>query len=75
VYEKSLEMRHFRVCPYPDEAELAPSSAARAARDGKDGKKAPTEAAGCIIGSGREAKTEILDYHGLAALLQCAVQL
>jgi hypothetical protein len=33
VYDKSLEMRHFRVFPYPEEVELAPSWAAGVARD------------------------------------------
>lgn len=35
VYEKSLEIRHFRVFAYPEEAELAPSWDAAVARDGK----------------------------------------
>ena len=37
MYEKSLEMKHFRVCPYREEAELAPSWAARVGRDEKKG--------------------------------------
>lgn len=36
MYEKSLEMRHFRVVTYPEEPDLAPSWAAGAARGGKD---------------------------------------
>jgi hypothetical protein len=41
VYEKSLEMRHFRAFPYPEEAGLASSWAARVARDGRMKKSAP----------------------------------
>jgi hypothetical protein len=33
VYEKSLEVRHFLVVPYPEEPELAPSWAAGVGRD------------------------------------------
>jgi len=60
VYEKSLEMKHFRVCPYPGEAELAPSWAAGVGRDEK--KRAPTEAVGCTIDAGEDGKSEILAY-------------
>ena len=60
VWEESLEMRHFRVSPCPEEAELAPSWAAAVARDGNDEINAPTEAVECTIEGGEEAKTEIL---------------
>jgi hypothetical protein len=53
-------MRQFLVFPYPEEAGLAPSGAARVARDGKDEKTAPTEAVGCILTAGREGKMGIL---------------
>ena len=56
MYEKSLEVRHFRVSPYPEEPELAPCWAAGVARDGKMRETAPTEAVGCTIEGGREAK-------------------
>ena len=36
AYEKSFEIRRFQVSPYPEEAELAPSCAAKVTRDGKD---------------------------------------
>jgi hypothetical protein len=36
VWEKSLEIRHSVVFSCPEEAELAPSSAAGVAQDGKD---------------------------------------
>jgi hypothetical protein len=36
VYEKSREIRHFPVLPYPEEAELAPSRATERAREGLD---------------------------------------
>jgi hypothetical protein len=61
VYEKSLEMRHFQVCPYPEEAELARCWAAGV---GRDEKKAPTEAVGCTIDADQDGKTEILDAIG-----------
>lgn len=63
MYEKSLEMKPFLVFPYPEEAGLAHSWAAGVARDGKDKKTAPTEAVGCTIDGGQEAKTEILAYE------------
>lgn len=37
--EKSLEMRHFRDLPCPEEAEMAPSWAGGVAQDRKDFKK------------------------------------
>ena len=59
MYEKPLEMRHFRVFPCPEEPELAPSWAG-VAQDGKNLKeKALTEAIGCTIEGGRKAETEI----------------
>jgi hypothetical protein len=61
VYEKSLEMRHFLVFHYPEEARLAPSWAAGVARDGKMRKTGPMGEVGCTIDGGQEAKTEILD--------------
>jgi hypothetical protein len=42
LYEKSLEMRHFRVCPYQEEVELAPFWAAGVARNGQM-RKTPNE--------------------------------
>jgi len=36
VYEKSLEIRHFLVFHYPEEAELAPCWAAEPARERQD---------------------------------------
>jgi len=63
VYEKSLEMRHFRVFHYPKEAEPAACWPARVGRDGKHEKTAPTEAVGCIIQGGQEVKTELLVYR------------
>lgn len=56
--EKSFDMRHFRVSTYPKEPFLG--------RRGRSGWKkmketAPTEAVGCIVDGGQEAKTAILD--------------
>lgn len=59
VCENSLEMRHFRVLPYPDEAALAPSWAAGVARDGMNG-TAPPAGGGCVLDLGQDAKSEIL---------------
>jgi hypothetical protein len=53
-------MRQFLVFPYPEEAGLVPSWAARVARDGKDEKTAPTEAVGCILTASREQNMGIL---------------
>jgi hypothetical protein len=36
VYEKSREIRHFPVFPYPEQTELAPSRATELAREGQD---------------------------------------
>jgi len=60
VYEKPLEMRHFRVFTYPEEPELAPSGAAGVARDGNNKRTASTEAIARTIEGGQEAKSEIL---------------
>ena len=46
VYEKSLEMRHFLVFRYPEEARLAPSIVAGVARMESTKRAAPTEAFG-----------------------------
>ena len=59
MYEKSLEIRHFRVFPYSKEAELVPSWPFGVARDGTDEETAPTEASGSILVGGREGKMEI----------------
>ena len=53
-------MRQFLVFLYPEEAGLAPSWPAGAARDGTDERTAPTEASGSILAGGREGKMEIL---------------
>jgi hypothetical protein len=53
-------MRHFRVILHPDEAELAPSWVAAVAREGNSRRTASTEAIGCTIEGGQDAKTEIL---------------
>jgi hypothetical protein len=53
-------MRRFRVFPYLKEAERTPSRVAEPARDGKDEKRGPTEAIGCTLDGGQEAKMEIL---------------
>src|ERR1035437_1391508 len=53
-------MRHFWVFRARARQSWSPSSAAGLARDGKDGKNAPTEAIGRIIDCGQEAKMEIL---------------
>jgi hypothetical protein len=62
VSEKPLGMRHFWVFRARARQSWSPSSAAGVARDGKDGENALTEASGCIIDGGREAKMEILVY-------------
>jgi hypothetical protein len=36
VYEKSCEIRHFPIIPYPEETELASSPATELAREGQD---------------------------------------
>jgi hypothetical protein len=64
VHEKLLELRHFRVSPYPEEAELTPSSAAGVARNGRMRTTARTEAVGCTIDGAQEAKMEILVEKG-----------
>lgn len=61
--EKPLGMRHFWVFRARARQSWSPSSAAGVARDGKDGENAPTEAIGCIIDGGQEAKMEILVYN------------
>src|SRR5664279_2553164 len=55
-------MRHFWVFRARARQSWSPSSAAGVARDGKDGENALTEASGCIIDGGQEAKMEILAY-------------
>ncbi len=60
MYEKSFEMRHFRVSTYSEEAELAPSWVAGVAREGNNKRTASTQAIGCTIEGGQDAKTEIL---------------
>src|ERR1035441_5603948 len=55
-------MRHFWVFRARRRPGPPPSSAAGVARDGKDGENAFTEAIGCIIDGGQEAKMEILAY-------------
>src|ERR1039458_8749757 len=55
-------MRHFWVFRARARQNWSPSSAAGVARDGKDGENALTEASGCIIDGGQEAKMEILAY-------------
>src|ERR1035437_6993169 len=60
--EKPLGMRHFWVFRARARQSWSPSSAAGLARDGKDGENALTEASGCIIDGGQEAKIEILVY-------------
>jgi hypothetical protein len=63
VYEKSLETRHFQVCPYPEEAEPAPSWAAGAGRDERNEKNGSDGSeVGSIIAAGQGAKKEILAY-------------
>ncbi len=61
MYEKSLELRHFPVFPYPEEAELAPSWAAELAREGKDEENGFSGGIGCRIDGVQDAKKEILD--------------
>ena len=58
--EKPLGMRHFWVFRARARQSWSPSSAAGVARDGKDGENAPTEAIGCTIDGGQDAKREIL---------------
>ena len=60
MYEKSLEMRHFRVSTYSEEAELAPSWVTGVAREGNNKRTASTEAIGCTIEGGQDAKTGII---------------
>ena len=55
MYEKSLEMSHFLVFPYPEEPGLVSSWAARVARDRND-ENGPTEVIGCILLVSREAR-------------------
>jgi hypothetical protein len=59
VYEKSLEIRHFRVLPYSKEAELDSFRAAGVARGRKPGKAALTEAVRFTLEGGQDAKMEI----------------
>ena len=63
MYEKSFEMKHFRVFTYPDEPlpRLPKSLGVRRMKE-----TAPTEAVGCMIDSGQEAKTGILAYPRFA---------
>jgi hypothetical protein len=56
VYEKSLEMRHFLVFRYPEEARLAPSWAAGVAGEGLGGSN---QAGWMYNGRRQKAKTEI----------------
>ena len=60
VYEKSFELRHSPVFPYPEEAELAPFGLPNALGRGRMKKTASTEAAGCRIDGAQDAKKEIL---------------
>ena len=71
VCEKSLEMRHFGVLPYPEEGELAHSWAPGGGRDAKDEKTAPTEVIGSILAGGWDGKNGILaERSGLMAAHQ-----
>jgi hypothetical protein len=56
VYEKSFEMRHFRVSAYSEEAELAPVGAPESLGMEEMRETAPTEAVGCTLDGGQEAK-------------------
>ena len=60
MYEKLLEMRHFLVFHYPEEARLAPSWATGVARDGKMKPTAPMVGVECMMDAAQDAKTEIL---------------
>ena len=66
MYAKSLEMRHFHVPADPEEPGVAPSWAAKAAREEKDrqilSKDVKCPVIGCTIDGGQEAKEEILAY-------------
>ena len=55
-----LIIERFPFLQYPVVAELAPSSAAGVARDGRDETTAPTEAIRFTIDASQEAKMEIL---------------
>jgi len=55
-----LKMRHVRVSPYPEEAGLALPGPPESFGTERMKETAPTEAVGCIIDGGQEAKTEIL---------------
>jgi len=58
VYEKSLEMTHSRVFPYPEEADLAPSWAAGVARDRKNERNRSNEGGWVYTRSDQGAKRE-----------------
>ena len=71
MYEKSLEMSHFLVFPYPEEPGLASSWAARVARDRND-ENGPTEVIGCILVGSREAKRKSkISYFKRIRRLKC----
>ena len=58
-------MRHFRVCPWPEEAERDPFLGRRSRSGwkgyGKDEKNGPTEVIRRILAGGWEGKMEILE--------------
>jgi len=60
VCEKSLEMRPFLVFRYLEEAAPALSRPPQSLGMERMKKAAPTEAVGCTVDGGQEAKTEIL---------------
>ena len=57
MYKKSLEIRHFLVSPYPDEAGPASSWAGGVAWDGQQGIRGSNGASRCILKCSGEAKT------------------
>ena len=58
--EKSLEMSYLQVFTYQEEPELAPPVPLESLGMERTRETVPTEAGGCIIADGQEAKTETL---------------
>ena len=74
MYEKSLGMRHLRVLRARTRQSWPPSSAAGAARDGKDEENAPTEPVGCTIDARQDSKTEIPVESSRSPCWRCAMK-
>jgi hypothetical protein len=58
--EKLLELEAIAGCPVPGRGRRTSLWATGVAREGKDEKTGPTEAAGCILAAGREGTMDIL---------------